>query len=253
MDTLFLLKKVVGELMNPLSIGLIIASLGLVSLYTHRIKAAKYLLSFSLLWIAFFSYGPVSDQLLKPLEQKYPALLETPTTVNYVLVLGNGHKTDACLPITTELDPTAVIRLNEGIRHYNRLGNAKLVVSGYAGLHDPNCHAQMQKRLAIALGVDSDDIITFDVPKDTQQEAEAMKRLVGAQPFILVTTASHMPRAYGIFKHLGLNPIAAPTDYHVRGESQWMHMPRGDALRGSDIAFHEYYGLIWEWLKHELL
>jgi len=249
MDTLFLLKKIVGELMNPLSIGLIIASFGLVSLYTNRIKGAKYLLSFSLLWIAFFSYGPVSDLLLKPLEEKYPALLDTPTTVEYVLVLGNGHKTDACLPITTELDPTAVIRLNEGIRHYNHLGSAKLVVSGYAGLFDVNCHAQMQKRLAIALGVDADDIITFDSPKDTLQEAEEMKRLVGTAPFILVTTASHMPRAYKIFTKMGLHPVAAPTDYHVRGDSEWLHMPRGDALRGSDIAFHEYYGLIWEWLK----
>ena len=58
-----------------------------------------------------------------------------------------------------------------------------------------------------------------------------------------------MPRAFGIFKKLGLNPIAAPTDYHVRGRSEWLHMPRGSALRQSDIAFHEYYGLIWEWIK----
>ena len=238
-----------GELMNPLSIGLMVSVIGLLSLYLGRLKSAKALLTFALVWIAVFSYGPVSDQLLRPLENRYPALIETPVNVDYVLVLGNGHKTDECLPITTELDPTAVIRLNEGIRHYNRLPGSKLVLSGYAGLYDQNCHAQMQKRLAVALGVDADDIITFNTPKDTQQEAQAMKKLVGSRLFILVTTASHMPRAYGIFKKMGLHPIAAPTDYHVRGKSEWLHMPRGDALRGSDIAFHEYYGLIWEWLK----
>jgi uncharacterized SAM-binding protein YcdF (DUF218 family) len=249
MDMLFIVKKVVGELMSPLSIGLIVATLGLFSLFLSRYRVAKVLLLFSLLWIALFSYGPVSNALLKPLENHHPALLKTPVGIDYVLVLGNGHKTDACLPITTELDPTAVIRLSEGIRHYNKLGNAKLVVSGYAGLYDKNCHAQMQKRLAIALGVDAADIITFNTPKDTQEEAEAMKKLSGTKPFILVTTASHMPRAYEIFKKQGLNPIAAPTDYHARGTSEWLHMPKGDALRGSDIAFHEYYGLIWEWIK----
>ncbi len=249
MDALFLLKKIVGELMNPLSIGLILGLFGLIALHKERLRLAKSLLAFSLLWIAFFSYAPVSDLLLKPLEEKYPALLHTPTTVDYILVLGNGHKSDVCLPITAELDPTAVIRLNEGIRHYNNLGGAKLVVSGYAGLFDVNCHAQMQKRLAIALGVDADDIITFDTTQDTEQEAYEMKKLVGTAPFVLVTTASHMPRAYKIFTAMGLHPIAAPTDYHVRGNSEWLHMPQGGALRGSDIAFHEYYGLIWEWLK----
>ena len=249
MDAIFLLKKVVGELMNPLSIGLIIAVIGLLSLYKERYKRSKLLLTCSLVWIALFSYGPVSDLLLRPLENRHPALLNTPVNVEYVMVLGNGHNSDKCLPITAELEPTAVIRLNEGIRHYNHLGDAKLVVSGYAGLYDVNCHAQMQKRLAMALGVERDDIITFDTPKDTQEEAVAMKRVVGSKPFILVTTASHMPRAYAIFKKEGLNPIAAPTDYHVRGDSEWLHMPRGDALRRSDIAFHEYYGLIWEWIK----
>jgi len=249
MDALFILKKVVGELMNPLSIGIFLSIFGLVGLYLGRYRMAKFLLTFSLLWIALFSYGPVSDMLLRPLEKSHPALIQTPVNIDYVLVLGNGHKSDACLPITTELDPTAVIRLNEGIRHYNNLGDAKLVVSGYAGLHDKSCHAQMQKRLAMALGVDKDEIITFDTPKDTREEAVAMKKLVGTKPFILVTTASHMPRAYKIFTKEGLSPIAAPTDYHVRGESEWLHMPRGDALRGSDIAFHEYYGLIWEWIR----
>ena len=249
MDSLFILKKVVGELMNPLSIGLIISIIGLLALLFNRQTIAKTLLPLAVVWIALFSYGPVSDALLKPLENKYPGLLNTPVNIDYVLVLGNGHKTDECLPITAELDPTAVIRLSEGIRHYNKLGDAKLVVSGYAGLYDENCHAQMQKRLAVALGVDAGDIITFDTPKDTQEEAEAMKRLTGKKPFILVTTASHMPRAYAIFTKMGLDPIAAPTDYHARGESEWLHMPRGESLRGSDIAFHEYYGLIWEWIK----
>ena len=249
MDTIFLLKKLVGELANPLSLGLFIALYGFIALFIGRIRVAKIVLPLSLLWIAFFSYGPVSDMLLRPLENKFPAMVVTPSDIKYVLVLGNGHKSDENLPITTQLDPTALIRLNEGIRHYRNLKDAKLVLSGYAGLYDPVPHAMMQQKMALALGVKGEDIILFVTPKDTIEEAEAMKKLVGDAPFILVTTASHMPRAYSIFASRKMSPIAAPTDYHVRGKSEWAHMPRGDALRGSDIAFHEYYGLLWNWIK----
>jgi len=249
MDMLFLLKKLVGELANPLSFGLIMALYGFIALFIGRLRIAKRVLPFAVLWIAFFSYGPVSDMLLRPLESKFPALIETPKDVKYVLILGNGHKTDVNLPITTQVDPTALIRLSEGIRHFRNLEDATLVVSGYAGLYDPTPHAMMQKKLALALGMKEEDIKMFPTAKDTMEEAEAMKKLVGESPFILVTTASHMPRAYGIFASLGLHPIAAPTDYHVRGASEWVHMPRGDSLRGSDIAFHEYYGLLWNWIK----
>ncbi|WP_345974296.1 ElyC/SanA/YdcF family protein [Sulfurimonas sp. HSL3-7] len=247
-DTLFIVKKIAGELLGPLSIGLFIAAAGFVALYIGRIKAAKTLLPLAFVWIALLSYAPVSDLLLKPLERQYPALIETPVNVDYILVLGSGHNSDKALPITSQVTTTALTRLSEGIRHYNRLADVKLVVSGYGG-QDPYNHASMQKKAARALGVESDDIIMLETPKDTYEEAVAMKKMAGEKPFILVTSASHMPRAFKIFKAQGLNPIAAPTGYQVRGESEWLQMPNGRSLRGSDLAFHEYLGLAWEWVK----
>lgn len=248
-DTVFVLKKVVGEVMGPLSIGLLVAFSGLVALYLERLRIAKSLLTLAFVWIALVSYAPVSGMLVKPLEQKYPALIQTPPEVNYILVLGNGHKSDATLPISAQVSSAALGRLNEGIRHYYRLADAKLIVSGYSGLHDANSHAAVQKQVALSLGIDAEDILMFDKAKDTFEEAETMKKLVGKHAFILVTSATHMPRAYKIFRSLGLNPIPAPTDYYAVGESEWLHMPGGASLKGSDKAFHEYYGLIWEWVK----
>jgi uncharacterized SAM-binding protein YcdF (DUF218 family) len=176
-------------------------------------------------------------------------LIETPVNVDYILVLGSGHISDKTLPITSQISTTALTRLSEGIRHYNRLADVKLVVSGYGGRRDTNSHASMEKRAARALGVESDDIIMFETPKDTYEEAVAMKKVAANKPFILVTSASHMPRAIKIFKEQGLNPIAAPTDYQVRSERGWLLMPSGEGLCNSDLAFHEYLGLAWEWVK----
>jgi len=248
-DTLFILKKIVGELSGPLSIGLFVFLLALAALYSGRLKAAKLLLPSAFVWIMLVSYEPVADLLLRPLEQTYPALIDTPHDISYVLVLGSGHKSDVNLPINAQLSTTALARLGEGIRHYNNLSSAKLVVSGYSGPHDVHTHAAMQKSAAVALGVNPKEIIMLEEPKDTAEEAAAMKEVAGSKPFILVTSASHMPRAFAIFTAQGLHPIAAPTDYHVRGESEWLHMPRGESLCSSDIAFHEYLGLAWEWIK----
>lgn len=248
-DTAFALKKVVSEFMGPLPVGFIIAASGLYALYSGRLKSARVLLPLSFAWVFLTSYGPVGDMLLRPLEQQYPALMATPQGITYVMVLGSGHKSDERLPISTQLSQTAVVRLIEGIRHYNNLQDAKLVVSGYSGLYDDNSHASMQKKLALSLGVKNEDIMMFEEPKDTGEEALAMRAVAGNEPFILVTSASHMPRALKTFKGLGLHPIAAPTDYNARGEENWLQMPRGDGLQRSDLAFHEYYGLIWQWIR----
>jgi hypothetical protein len=43
-------------------------------------------------------------------------------------------------------------------------------------------------------------IITLDSPKDTEEEAAAVKQAIGDAPFLLVTSASHLPRAMIFFE-----------------------------------------------------
>ena len=52
-DAVFVLKKVVGEVMGPLSIGLFIAFAGLVALYIERLRIAKQLLTLSRFFISW--------------------------------------------------------------------------------------------------------------------------------------------------------------------------------------------------------
>lgn len=86
--------------------------------------------------------------IIAPLENSHKALINTPNDAKYILVLGNGHKTNENFAITSELNTTAINRLVEGIRHYKNLKesnkNIKLILSGYA-YDDPNTHAKMQK------------------------------------------------------------------------------------------------------------
>jgi uncharacterized SAM-binding protein YcdF (DUF218 family) len=247
----FLLKKFVSMFIMPLPLGVALILLGIYFLSKQNYTKAKYSLALSILWLFLISYSPVSDLLLADLESKNPTLHHAPKDVKYIYVLGGGHNTDENRPITSQVVDTSVVRLSEGIRHYHQLGgNAKIIVSGYHGLYDTTEHALMQKRLAVSLGINENDLILHLGTRDTQEEAQAGKKLLGAEPFILVTSASHMTRALKFFRHEGLNPIASPTNH--LSNSKYLNYTdffSADALKKSHILWHEYLGLIWQKIK----
>lgn len=247
----FLLKKFFSMFLMPLPLGVALILLGLFFLYRNKVAKAKFTLTLSVVWLFLFSYPPFVNTLLHPIESNHPTLHKAPEDIKYIYVLGGGHHTDENLPITSQVIDVSVIRLNEGIRQYRQLnGKAKIIVSGYHGLYDPTEHAVMQKRLAVSLGVNEEDMILHLGTRDTQEEAQAGKTLLGKEPFILVTSASHMTRAVNFFKQEGLNPIPAPTNH--RSNIKHLNYTKffsARALKKSHILFHEYLGLIWQKIK----
>jgi len=235
----------------PLPLGVAFMVLALILLYRNKLHKAKFVLLFSFVWFFLFSYTPFVDLLLAPLESTYPTLHQAPKEIKYIYVLGGGHTTDESHPITSQVNETAVVRLNEGIRLYRQLHeNATLIVSGYSGLFDPTPHALMQKKLALSLGVRKEHIIVRPGPKDTQEEAIAAKKLLGDEPFILVTSASHMARAMKFFAQEGLTPLPAPTNHLASLQHpDYTDFFSSRALMKSHILFHEILGIVWQKVK----
>ncbi|RBQ32316.1 hypothetical protein CRU92_00970 [Arcobacter sp. FW59] len=251
---MFVIKKIISAFFLPIPIGLFLLILSLFFLLKNSYKKAKLFLVFSFVWFVLISNQIVSNALLSPLENYYPALIDTPK-VNYILVLGNAHKSDENLAISSQVKETAINRLVDGIRHYNNLKNkqysVKLIVSGYS-FDDINSHAQMQKKLAISLGVDENDIITLDTPKDTKEEAIETKKIVEDEEVILVTSASHMKRAVLLFEKEGLTVLPSPTQH--KGYSTIYPTSFFDAnnIKKVELAFHEYLGILYSYLKGDI-
>lgn len=70
------------------------------------------------------------------------------------------------------------------------------------GVFDPVSNAEIMARVAMEIGVPERDIILESKSKDTKDEARFIKPIVGNEPFVLVTTASHIPRSMALFKNL---------------------------------------------------
>ncbi|EIF52005.1 ElyC/SanA/YdcF family protein [Sulfurovum sp. AR] len=247
----FLLKKFISMFLMPLPLGVFFIVLALLLLSRDKIKPAKWMLTLSILWLFFFSYPPVANTLLYSLESNTPTLNNAPKNVKYIYVLGGGHYSDESLPITSQVRDASVVRLNEGIRHYLKLHKyAKIILSGNHSLYDTTEHAVIQQRLAISLGVNKDDIILYLGTRDTEEEAQASKKLLAQELFILVTSASHMTRALNFFRNEGLNPIPAPTNHLASIQHlNYTDFFSSEALMKSRIVFHEYLGLLWQKIK----
>jgi uncharacterized SAM-binding protein YcdF (DUF218 family) len=189
----------------------------------------------------------VGDALLEPLETEYrnPSLGRLPSPIDFVVVLGSGYSPRDAVPVTGSLADDGLARIVEGVRIFRQLPAARLIVSGGAA-DGQSPSAVGYAILAQELGVERKDLEILGTPLDTQQEAQIVSARVGARPFILVTSAYHMPRAMRLMNLAGLHPIAAPTGQlaHIAPLTRWGKlMPTSTGLRKTERAIHEYLGL----------
>jgi len=224
----FILKKAISFLLMPLTIGMVLALLGLWFLHKEKIKKAKYFLLISFVWIALITYAPVGNLLLAALENQYAKLEKIPNNIEYILLLGGDRERRAW----------------EAIRLYYKIPNVKIVTSGYS-MHDKISDAKKTAKLLEESGVQKEDILMQGEAKDTLEEAILMKKRVGETAFILITAAYHMPRAMKLFQKEGLNPIAAPADFNNPDEDGFNSILQSKQLEKTEQALHEYLGLLW--------
>lgn len=228
----FWVKKMISFWLMPLSIGFILGLIGLILLFRNRLHLAKRFILISLIWIPMVSYAPIGNLLLTPLEQQYPRLEQVPDNVRYILLLGGDRKRRAW----------------EAARLYHMIPQAKIITSGFSR-YDPVSDAEKAAKLLKESGINPDDILLQSEAKDTHEEALAIQQRIGNQPFLLVTSAYHMPRAMKIFESCDVHPIPAPGDFNDPQEDGVTSILNGKQLQKTERALHEYIGLLWIELK----
>jgi len=242
-------RQLVTLLTNPLVLVSIIVAAAAVCRWRGLPRFARWMWACAAL-VGYLSAIPLtSDALLGPLEHRYPPLrddLPLPA-VEYIVVLGSDYIPHDGIPVTAALDETGLVRIVEGIRLVRMVvGSGRLIVSGGAppGRVPP---ALGYAKLARDLGVPDTSIVASSSPLDTGAEARAIARLLGTTPFILVTSAYHMPRAVWLMKRVGTHPIPAPTGQLVSEADRnfWRDfIPRATVLHNTECAVHEYLGLL---------
>ncbi|MBT3255121.1 MAG: envelope biogenesis factor ElyC [Deltaproteobacteria bacterium] len=258
---MFIIKKILGSVLMPLPFFLLISFVGLFLLWRgKRVFTGKILTTLGLIGLTIMSYNPVSRALNAPLNCKYEAYstnqlkkigTESETLVKYVVVLAGGHKSDPNIPVTSRISGHSMIRLVEGIRILRKNPGARLILSG-GGAVDPVPEARVMAEISQFMGVSKDDMIIESASNDTKDQAWLIKPIVGTAPFVLVTSATHMPRSMALFQKMGMRPIPGPAGTTSRIKmpfSPWDIFPSVNSLVDTTEAVHEYLGLLWGQLK----
>ncbi|MBN1984445.1 MAG: envelope biogenesis factor ElyC [Chitinivibrionales bacterium] len=243
---MFLLKKIIAGFFLPLPVVSILFVVGIGLLwFSRRQKAGKICVSVALGVLVLSSNEFVANTILAPLENSFsPYLTQRKEPVRFIEVLGGGHTTNKRLPSSSQIGKESLCRLVEGVAlHYKNPGS-RIILTGYGGI-DPTPTAIMMYSVARSLGVADSAIIVKPQPRDTYEEVLCVKSIVGDSSLILVTSASHMRRAMGLFRKQKLDPIPAPTYFQAKNQGPLFSRPSASALEKMETAMHEYIGLVW--------
>ncbi|UAA37244.1 YdcF family protein [Paraneptunicella aestuarii] len=240
---LFTFKKIVAHLLMPLPV---IACLLILALYWTIRKRNKlaFIAQLCVLFMVIMLGNPtIANKLLSPMERTFKQY-DLDTKVNTIVVLGCGHSNDGMLPVTAQLYGCSLYRLAEAMRIYKANPGSKIITSGYGGTEQFS-NAFMVKEAAIAMGIPAQDISIIESPRNTAEEADAIKLKLGNKKFALVTSASHMPRAISTFNEKGLFPIPAPAGHLAKDASRanwWQQLPQSENLRKAETWWYETMG-----------
>ena len=250
---MFVLQKIISTLLLPLNLCLALLLFGLLLiLFTRKQKVGKTLITIAALFLVSFSLPPVAGILTGTLESRYkpvPAESIADSNIRWIVVLGGGH--DSSRHVSSQLSPSSLARVVEGVRIYRSKSGRTLILSGGA-VFDPIPNAVAASRVAKSLGVREEDILLEAKSRNTEEEAVFLAPMIGKERFFLVTSAVHMPRSVSLFRKQNLDPIPAPTDYTFRVQNPpflLRILPNATSLQQSERAMREYMGITWSQLR----
>lgn len=249
---LLLLSKLLPVFVFPLGLTLSLAGIAtlLWLLCYRRLARLCFGAALAILWIC--STPVVANWAAASLERQYPvrAMADTPAA-DVAIVLGGALGQP--LPPRVALD---LIDASDRVLHAAKLyraGKVKRILVSAGNIPWMSAitpEAELIRDLLIEWGVAADAIELGTESRNTFENAMEVGRMLKSRGFtsaLLVTSATHMPRAMATFKRAGVPVVASTTDVRVVDAShsdplRWL--PDAGALVMTTIAMREWMGYL---------
>ena len=245
------LSKLFPLAVYPLTLcfGFGIVGLALMLLRRRIVGTAFVLVAFSILFVA--ASPMTGNWLYGSLERQFAFELFDDLAKAVVIVLLWGVLR-LPLPPRTDFELTGTSNRIRYAALLYRAGRAQRILVSGGNVFDQSGvrgEAFYVKAFLSELGVPAEVVLTEERSRNTYQNAVETSRILareGWHSLLLVTSASHMPRAHAVFQSRGLEVIAAPTDFQVAAYAQpaildWI--PTAGGLGRTTAALHEYLGI----------
>jgi uncharacterized SAM-binding protein YcdF (DUF218 family) len=250
----YAISKIFWLFAAPSNLIALMIFIGALIWWWGRVRPGRWmLLTGAALYIVCAS-GPVGPLLTLALENRFsrPAL-DMPAPDGVIVLGGAMDETMIANRGALVLGPSGS-RMTEAAALALRYPNAKMVFTGGSadilGNGSSMSEAQGARLLFTSLGLPPDRFVYEDRSRNTWENAIFTRDLVqpkAGERWLLVTSATHIPRAMGVFRQAGFDVVAWPAHYFTSGRLRDALSPArqaSDGLMLVDIAAREWIGLV---------
>lgn len=245
---MFLLSKIVGFLLNPLLWIILLAIIGLITKKPDRKR--KIFIS-SLVLFLFFSNSFIIIILVNRLQAKKVELTKNETFTAGILLGGFVSYDEKAQQAYFN---GSCDRFIQTARLYNLGHIKKVVVTGGNAIFVKGSYSEADfvVQNLLDLGIPATDIVSERKAKNTVENASFTKSMLDSmqlqQPYLLITSATHIPRATNVFENAGMQVKPFPCAYSVLpGDAKftWQSLiPSSQALDLWQVYLKELVGLM---------
>ena len=247
----FVLSKTLGFLLLPTNFLIGIGFVGAILMFTRFASLGRKLVMAAVLLLVICGLSPLGNLLLYPLEQRFPPWDASRGAPDGIIVLGGSIQADLSVAHGTPVVIGAPDRLIAAAALAHRYPNARILFTGGSAklISNDAREADFAGAIFESLGIDKSRLIMERDSRNTLENAVFSKALVvpkEGERWLLVTSASHMPRSVGLFRKAGFAIEPYPVDWRVGGRGDIFNFTNIaiDGLGRTDVAVREWMGLI---------
>ncbi|MEN9774181.1 MAG: hypothetical protein RL322_1251 [Pseudomonadota bacterium] len=247
---LFVLSKLSSAITQPMFWLALWWALALLILMRKRRTAAIMLWS-GLVVLGVLGFRALPDALLRPLEGRYTVPSDTVAGRHVgIIVLGGaiGHPDSFAAHGQVPLGEAAE-RMTVPVALMRKYPRMELVFSGGEGRlwSTGVTESDLARRFFQQQGLDMSKVRLEDGSRTTRENAQQVARMLGErcqQPWLLLTSAWHMPRSMTEFKAVGCTVTPYPVDFRTGESTPFTEYSLAHSLLRWQTALHEWLGAL---------
>jgi len=192
---------------------------------------------------------PLGTWVMAPIEQRIPPV-PLPDRIDGIVILGGSTRPASTQPNKLPATNESAERLIQSLALARQHPDARVVFTGgsISLVGDVEPEADVVRLMFEQLGFTGDRFIYEDRSRNTRENALFTRELVSpaeGETWVLVTSASHMPRSLAVFEAVGWNLFPLPVDYRAGDHSEPVYdMVVSDELELFELGIREWLGLI---------
>jgi uncharacterized SAM-binding protein YcdF (DUF218 family) len=246
---MFIAAKLLSFATQPIAWAVLLLATGLFCMRRWQTVGTR-LCAAALVVLALTGWQAPVDAVLRHLEAQSPAPDPGASLSAYagVVVLGGALERSALwdAPGRIALN-SAAERMIVPVGLMQRNPQLKLLFTGGEGnlVRDTLSEADRAKIFFDSMGVDPARVLYEAGSRTNFENAILSARLPGVdkeQPWLLLTTAAHMPRSLAVFRKAGWKVTPYSVDYRTTAEPEWTGYSLANGAEKWHYALHELIG-----------